>query len=46
MRLFLNEFPDVSIDAEGKLRPSGSALDPVDWDMAEKYIIEALKLFK
>lgn len=43
---FVKEFPDVSIDAQGKLRPSGSALDPVDWDMAEQYLIKALKLLK
>ncbi|MDD3531359.1 MAG: hypothetical protein PHV99_02095 [Candidatus Pacebacteria bacterium] len=39
------EFPDLSIDAQGKLRPSGSALDPIDWDMAEEYLIKALALF-
>jgi len=41
-----DEFPDISIDAQGKLRPSGSALDPIDWNMAEIYLIEALKLLK
>lgn len=40
----LLEFPDISIDAQGKLRPSGSALDPIDWAMAEEYLIKALKL--
>jgi hypothetical protein len=38
-------FPSLSIDAQGKLRPSGNALDPIDWNMATKYLIEALKLF-
>lgn len=38
------EFPDVSIDAQGKLRPSGNALDPVDWNMAGAYLMEALKI--
>jgi hypothetical protein len=42
----IDEFPNLSIDAQGKLRPSGSALDPVDWNMAEAYLIEALELFK
>jgi hypothetical protein len=42
----VKEFPDVSIDAQGKLRPSGSALDPVDWDMAEVYLIKALELLR
>lgn len=41
----IDEFPDLSIDAQGKLRPSESALDPVDWNMAETYLINALKLF-
>jgi len=42
----VKEFPDVSIDAKGKLRPSGDILDPVNWEMAEQYLVEALKLFK
>ncbi len=33
--------PDLSIDAQGKLRPSGSALDPIDWGMAGMYLTEA-----
>ena len=39
-------FPDISIDAQGKLRPSGSALDPIDWDMAGTYLARALELLK
>jgi hypothetical protein len=42
----VREFPDISIDAQGKLRPSGSALDPIDWDMAEIYLIKALGLLR
>lgn len=42
----LEEFPHLSIDAQGKLRESGSALDPVDWDLAEIYLVNALKLLK
>ena len=38
-------FPDLSIDAQGRLRPSGNALDPIDWNMAGKYLIKALQLF-
>ena len=38
-------FPDLSIDAQGRLRPSGNALDPIDWNMAESYLIKALQLF-
>ena len=40
------EFPDISIDAQGRLRPSGNALDPIDWNMAEGYLIKALQLLK
>ncbi len=39
------KFPQVSLDAQGKLRPSGSALDPVDWDMAGTYLEKAFQLF-
>jgi hypothetical protein len=35
---------DLSIDAQGRLRPSGSALDPVDWNMAGEYLKKALDL--
>lgn len=38
-------FPDLSIDAQGRLRPSGNALDPIDWSMAGKYLVKALQLF-
>lgn len=38
-------FPDLSIDAQGRLRPSGNALDPIDWNMAGKYLIKANQLF-
>ena len=36
--------PDISIDAQAKLRPSGNALNPIDWNMAENYLIKALQL--
>lgn len=41
----IKEFPDISIDAQGRLRPSGNALDPVDWNMAGDYLVKALQLF-
>lgn len=44
-RPVIEVFPDISIDAQSKLRPSGSALDPVDWEMAGVYLIKALDLF-
>ncbi len=40
----LAEFPDASWDAQSKLRPSGSAMDTVDWDMAKEYVLQSLKL--
>lgn len=40
------EFPDISIDAQSRLRPSCNALDPIDWDMGEEYLVESLKLLK
>lgn len=42
----VEEFPDISIDAQGKLRASGNALDPIDWDMAEEYLVAASKILK
>lgn len=36
-------FLKMSYDAQSKLRPSGSALDPVDWEMAAVYLIEMIK---
>ena len=41
---FLEEFPDVSIDAQGQLRSSGNAQDPIEWDRAEKYIKSAIEI--
>ena len=41
----IKKFPDLSIDAQGRLRPSGNALDPIDWNMASEYLVKALQLF-
>lgn len=41
----VQEFPGISIDAQGQLRSSGSALDPIEWDRAEEYLGKASKLF-
>jgi hypothetical protein len=38
------KIPDISADAQGQVRPSGSALDPVDWKMAADYLISGLSL--
>jgi len=40
----IEEMPNISFDAQGQLRPSGSALDPIDWSYAEEYLIQALKI--
>ncbi len=39
----LRAIPDISWDAQGKLRPSGDALDPIDWDMSANYLIRSLE---
>ncbi|OGD61062.1 hypothetical protein A3A71_02385 [Candidatus Berkelbacteria bacterium RIFCSPLOWO2_01_FULL_50_28] len=41
----VREFPDLSIDAQGRLRPSGNALDPIDWKMAGTYLTKAQQIF-
>ncbi len=40
----LAEFSDLSIDAQGRLRPSGNALDPIDWGMAGEYLRKAIEM--
>lgn len=38
LKPILDEYPEVSCDAQGRLRPSHNALDPLDMDLVEKYI--------
>ncbi|MFA6042870.1 MAG: hypothetical protein WCV85_05905 [Patescibacteria group bacterium] len=38
------EIPNLSIDAQGQLRSSGSAQDPIVWEMAGSYLQQALQL--
>jgi phosphoribosylanthranilate isomerase len=38
----VREFHDISWDAQGQLRSSGNALDPIEWDRAEEYVIKSL----
>lgn len=40
----LEEIPDISFDAQGQLRPSGNALDPIDLSYVGEYLIESLKI--
>ena len=43
----VREFPAISIDAQGKLRPSEDALnEPVSWTMAERYLRKAIEMFR
>jgi len=41
----VDEFPDVSLDAQGQLRVNGSSLDPIDWGRAVIYLKRAVKMF-
>lgn len=38
----IKRFPNISIDAESKLRPSGSLMDPINWSLAAQYLEEFL----
>ncbi len=38
-------FPCLSIDAQSRLRPSGNALDRIDWVMAKNYLECAIEMF-
>jgi hypothetical protein len=42
----LAEFPEISIDAQGRLRPSGNSLDRINWEFAKQYLIGALGLLR
>ncbi len=42
----LEEFPGISIDAQGRLRPSFDSTKPIDWNMAERYVKNATDLFR
>lgn len=46
IRDLVKRFPFLSIDAQGRLRLSGSALDPIDWNMAMSYIYGAVRMFR
>lgn len=38
--------PEIGIDAEVHPRPDGKMLEPVDWQMAEDYLLGAVKMFE
>jgi hypothetical protein len=39
------EFPSISIDAQGQLRPSGSSKDPIDRERSERYLRSAIEMY-
>jgi hypothetical protein len=41
---FLEEFPDLSWDAQAKLHPDGDILVPIDWKSAKDYLTRSLQL--
>jgi hypothetical protein len=40
----IGEFPDLSFDAQANLYRDGSALKPIDLNLAEAYLVKALAL--
>jgi hypothetical protein len=42
----VRKFPELSIDAQGKLRASGRAQDPIDWPRADEYLRKAIAMFR
>ena len=43
----VRDYPMISIDAQGKLRPSGDALNErISWTMAERYLRKAVGMFR
>lgn len=41
----IKKFKNLSIDAQSRLRISGDAHDPINWERAEEYIRKAVKMF-
>ncbi len=38
LKEILKKYPGLGCDAQGKLRPSGSAIDPLDFDLVASYV--------
>ena len=45
VRMLVCAYPNISIDAQSRLRTTGDATDPINWDMAESYFREAIAMF-
>ena len=43
--LLADRHPIISVDAQGRLRPSGNSKDPLDLEIAEEYLLRAKDLF-
>lgn len=46
VRALVSAYPNISIDAQSRLRTSGNALDPINWDMAESYFAQAIAMYR
>ena len=44
--LLIKKYLRLSIDAQSRLRPSGSMIDPIDWQMSQDYLKKAVRLFQ
>ena len=45
VRPLMDEFPDLSIDAQGQLRDDGDSTKPINWLRAHDYIRKSLEMF-
>jgi len=46
VKTLVTEFPDLSLDAQGKMRLSGKLQDPINWTIAAMYLAQATKMFR
>lgn len=42
----VEDYSFLSLDAQSRLRSSGSSMDPVEWDRASRYLMEAMLMFR
>lgn len=46
VRSLVSAYPNLSINAQSRLRTSGNALNPINWDMAESYFRQAIAMYQ
>lgn len=46
VRPLLEEFPELSVDAQSKLRTSGNAAEPIEWERADEYVERMVELIR